>query len=479
MRLGRAAAGGHAPSPMSGRPLKFADLVLYTLAMMLSVRWPAATAVIGPVAPLMWLAAMATFLVPVVLVTAELVGRYPGAGGLYDWSRQAFGPFAGFMCGWLYWASTLPFFSGMLVFLVATTGGALGGGAQAALASTPGYLAASLLVALGVTGLHLRGIGVGKWLSNAGAAGACGLFALMILGGLAAALTRGPATDFAHASYAPPLNWQGAALWSIMTLAFVGPEATAFLTDDVEGGVRTVLRALLAVGVLTAGAYGLATLGLLAILPTEKLSRLDGLSDALRALAAAGGAPAAGPWLLALVAFIILGGYAAWFGLAARVPFAAGVDEALPRAFARRDPRTGAPTTAIWVQTAVVIALILLGAIGSTMKAAYDFLVAMTVLSAVLPYLFIFAAHLKVGPPPAGAGWRIPGGRPAGVAVSIVGLLATVSAIVCSAAPSPDAPDKLGAVLKVVAAGVVMVAAGAAAYGLSRLARRATLRPSR
>ncbi len=462
-------------APMSGRPLKFTDLVLYTLAMMLSVRWPAATAVIGPVAPLMWLAAMATFLVPVVLVTAELVSRFPGAGGIYDWTREAFGPFAGFLCGWLYWTSCLPYFSGVLVFVVATTGATAGGGVQAALASTPGYLALSLLLALGVTVMHLRGIGVGKWLSNVGAAGGCLLFLLIILGGLAVALIRGPATDFTHANYALPLNWQGAALWSIMTLAFVGPEATAFLKDDVEGGVRTILKALLVVGVLVMGAYSLATLGLLSILPTQKLSRLDGMSDALRALAAGLGAPAAGPALVGVVALVMLGGYAAWFGLAARVPFAAGVDDALPKAFARRDPKTGAPTTAIWVQTAVVIALVLLGAIGASMKAAYDFLVSMTVISAVLPFLFMFAAHLKFGPPQGAEAWRMPGGRGGRIAVSVVGLLATTSAIVCSVAPSADAPDKVGAVLKVVIASVVLVAAGAGAYALSRRTRSLAL----
>jgi glutamate:GABA antiporter len=37
-------------------------------------------------------------------------------GGLYVWSKLAFGPFAGFMTGWGYWTANLPYLPGVLYF---------------------------------------------------------------------------------------------------------------------------------------------------------------------------------------------------------------------------------------------------------------------------------------------------------------------------------------------------------------------------
>ena len=458
---------------MTPRLLRPVDLLLYTLVMSLAVRWPAGTAGAGPIAPFLWAAAMAGFMVPLVCVTAELVTRYPGSGGLYDWTREAFGPFAGFVCGWLYWTCNLPFFSGLLVFTVAAAGSAAGGPVQAALATTPGYLGASVALAVVVAWAHLRGLGVGKWLSNIGGLGTVALLGFMIAGGAAVALLRGSATDFAHASYALPLNANGAILWSTMVLGFGGPEAAAFLKDEVQGGVRTVMKVLAVVGLTQVAVYSLATLGLLAILPAEQMSHLGGLPDALQACARRLGLPALGPALVAVVVATSIGGYAAWFGLAARVPFAIGVGDALPRAFARRDPKTGAPVAALQVQLVVVVVLLLLGAAGSNLKAAYDFLVAMTVISYILPFGFMFAAHLKLGAPAASdtAVWRIPGGRPARVGLSVLGLVTTASAVLASLAPSPDATDKVGAVVKLLVATAVLVLAGVASYALSRRLR--------
>ena len=104
-------------------------------------------------------------------------------------------------------------------------------------------------------------------------------------------------------------------------------------------------------------------------------------------------------------------------GSAARLPFAAGIDAFLPRSFGRRDPRTGAPVVSIAVQTAVVAVIVVISQAGDTLKGAYDFLVAMSVLSYTLPFLFLFVVFLVVQrrAPPDGA-WRTPGGR--GVAVA-------------------------------------------------------------
>ena len=38
---------------------------------------------------------------------------------MYVWSKRAFGPFAGFMTGWTYWSTNLPYFPSLLYFAAA------------------------------------------------------------------------------------------------------------------------------------------------------------------------------------------------------------------------------------------------------------------------------------------------------------------------------------------------------------------------
>jgi amino acid transporter len=151
------------------------------------------------------------------------------------------------------------------------------------------------------------------------------------------------------------------------------------------------------------------------------------------------------------------------------LPFAAGIDAYPPAAFGRRDPRSGAPVVAIAVQTVVVVVIVLVSQAGETLKAAYDFLVAMSVLSYTLPFVFLFAVFLaaqrRPAPPDA---WRSPGGRSLALALGAVGLTATVLAVLCTLVPSPEARDPAGEVAKLVLASAVMIGSGAAFYAAAR-----------
>jgi len=141
-----------------------------------------------------------------------------------------------------------------------------------------------------------------------------------------------------------------------------------------------------------------------------------------------------------------------------------GVDRYRPAAFARRAARPGAPTTAILVQVIAVVALVLLSQAGATVKGAYDFLVSMSVLSYTLPFVFLFIVYLSVQGRPAANAWTTPGGAGFARIVGVVGLAVTLSAIACTLVPSPDAADKLGAVVKLVVASAVLIGSGVAIY---------------
>src|ERR671926_95557 len=101
-------------APALRRVMRFGDLLLFYIVTGFSLRWIAAAA--GPSALAVWVGAALLFYAPLVLCTLELSSRYPEEGGIYVWSKRAFGPFAAFITGWTYWGSNLPYFPGLLYF---------------------------------------------------------------------------------------------------------------------------------------------------------------------------------------------------------------------------------------------------------------------------------------------------------------------------------------------------------------------------
>ena len=453
----------------SRRSLGFLDLFLYAAAMAFSLRWIATAAAAGPGSLFPWLAAVVGFMTPLVIATAELTGRFEGDGGLYLWTRESLGPFWGFLTGWLYWTCNLPFFSGLLYFIVGALAQAAGPAGRA-LVGEPVLFAAVAMAIAGLVGLaHRLGLGVGKWLSDIGSIATFAILALLIALAALALATGRPATDFAHASYAVPFNGDGAALWATMVFAFGGPEALAFLRAEARGGMSQILKVLALIGLAAVAAYIAGSFAILAVVPVGEASRLTGVGDAIVAGLARAGLARLAPLALVVLAVSMLGGYSAWFGVAARLPLAVGVDRYLPAVFAKRDLRTGAPVAAIWTQIAAVLGLVVLGQAGASVKAAYDFLVAMSVLSYTLPFVFLFLVYLRVqSRPPPKEVWSTPGGARVARLVGVIGLVVTGSAIACTLVPSPSSARPLADLAKLLIASMVLIGVGVGLY----LARR-------
>ena len=102
--------------PQPKRVLGFRDLVMFYVVATLSLRWIAVAASAGPSSIVIWLVGLATIFIPLALCVMELSSRYPQEGGMYVWSKRAFGDFAGFLTGWIYWTSNLPYFPAILYF---------------------------------------------------------------------------------------------------------------------------------------------------------------------------------------------------------------------------------------------------------------------------------------------------------------------------------------------------------------------------
>ena len=152
--------------PTLKRGIKFRDLVLFYIVSGLSIRWTATAAAAGPSILLVWIAALTCFFIPLAASVMELSSRHPEEGGLYVWTREAFGDFAGFISAWTYWMSNLPLFPSLLYFGAASALFAFGPHAQVLAANPLYYIAFSLGWLALITLLNIRGVEAGKWLNN-------------------------------------------------------------------------------------------------------------------------------------------------------------------------------------------------------------------------------------------------------------------------------------------------------------------------
>jgi len=456
------------------RVMGFRDLLLFYVVTGISLRWIATAAAAGPSSVVIWLGAWLLFYTPLALSVIELSSRYPNEGGLYVWSKRAFGDFSGFMAGWTYWTSNLPYFPAVLYF-AGSNALYMHQRAWIHLSGTPTFFIAFSLIALAaVTVMNIVGLDVGKWLHNAGALAMWIPVLIVISMGLIAWHRFGSATSFAPHALIPSLHFQDIIFWSVLTFAFGGCETASFMGEEIKNPRRTVPLALFFAGLTVAFCYIMGTVGVLLALPHAEVSNLQGLMQAISKTADRVGWQAVIPVAGFLIALSNLGAAGAYLAAVARLPFVAGLDRFLPPFFGRLHPRWKTPWVALLLQAVIGGIFAFLGQAGTSVKGAYDVLVSMGVITYFVPYLYLFAAMIKLQREPAGtAVIRVPGGKPAAYLLGTIGFLTTSVTIALSLVPQADEPNKLLAFSKVVGLTGALLLAGVWIYwsGKKRAAR--------
>jgi len=467
----QSAEAGADPQPK--RSLGLRDLVLFYIVTTLSLRWVALAAAAGPSSIVIWVVGLATIFLPLALCVMELSSRYPEEGGMYVWSKHAFGDFSGFLTGWVYWMSNLPYFPAVLYF-AASNALYVAGNKGKALQSSPAFFLIFSFCGLALAlVLNIVGLDIGKWLNNLGAIGGWLPVGLLCVIGVIALRKFGSVTSFNAVSMKPSLNLGNAAIWATLMSAFVGAESGSLLGGEIKNARRTIPRALLIAGVLITAGYMLGTIAMLVVLPQQQLNSLEGIMQAISTSAERIGWYGLGPAVALLICVANLGGVGAYLAAMSRLPFVAGIDRYLPSAFGRLHPRWQTPHVALIVQGVCSLLFVLLGQLGSTVHGAYQVLVSMTIITTFIPYLFMFAALIRLQREPVGPEIvRVPGGKPVAIAIAIVGLVGTCATILSSMIPDASEPHKALVVAKLVLLSAVVIGGGVALYAIGRRRHR-------
>jgi len=316
--------------------------------------------------------------------------------------------------------------------------------------------------------LNIIGLNIGKWLQNAGGVGT--YLPLIILVAVAAVVCihSGSATHFTVANMMPTWNWDTVNFWSQIAFAFTGLELVSTMSEEVRDPRRTLPRAVFGAGALIALMYIAGTFAVLALMPAANVDPQSGVFGAI----AVGSLALRLGFLVILAATLAfagnVGGVGSTVAGVARIPFVVGIDRYLPQAFGRIHPKWKTPYISILVQAVLSGSILLVSQINDSTRGAYQFLIDAAIILYFIPFLYMFAAVIKlrrrkdrqenklaVLVPGGGTGVWLTGG---------VGFLVVLIGIVVSAIPPGDSANKLSFELKLAGGTIASILIGLVLY---------------
>ncbi|HEY3129168.1 MAG TPA: APC family permease [Acidobacteriota bacterium] len=457
--------------PELKKALGLLDLILFNIVAIVGLRWIAVAAAGGVSSISLWVLAMLLFFIPQGLVVLELSTRFPEEGGLYQWTKRAFGPFHGFLSGWCYWTNNLIYYPSLLIF-VAGVSVYVAGPKYPSLGERPAYVFCFSLVILWMAILlNVVGLDIGKWVQNLGAIGTWIPAAIVAVAGTVALYRLGAANSFEPLEFLPVKSYKTMGFWASLCFGFAGLELASVMGDEIKDPRKNIPRAILISGVAIALIYILGTAALLVVLPKNEVSVISGAIQAIASVSRRL------DWhgITALSALCMtlggLGGAGAWLAGSARVPFVAGLDRYLPGWFGRVHPRWQTPYAAILAQGLLSTFFVSTSLWGGTVKDAYLVLVDTTIIVYFVPYIYLFAS-IFVLPPKADDAevMLIPGGSLGRWLTACAGLVSTLAAIALAVVPPEGVENPARFRLKVIGGCILFIASGAGIY--ARASRR-------
>ena len=386
-----------ANQPHLKRVLGRFDLVLLFVVAVFNLNVVPSIATNGGVTVWLWIISVLLFFWPQGIAVIELSHRYPGEGGVYLWAKEVFGDFHGFLSGWCYWTNNMLYVPTVMLYFVGVSVFVLGPGHQLLAESKAFALVTSLALLALLTALNIAGLGVGKWINNAGAIGTA--IAAAVLIGLGVVIWLKFGTHLSAAEFRIPADYRSSLnAFGVICFGLVGLELASVMGDEIRDPGRTLPGAVAWGGVISGALYVGTTLTLLIAIGKNDISVLQGIVQAVGHMAQrVNMAWISAPFAL-LLSLSIAGIGSAWMGGSARIPFVAGLDSYMPSWLGNLHPKYATPYAALIVQgivSAVLVVINLAG--GEKVQGAFQRMLSLAVVLQLVPFLYMFAALMKFG----------------------------------------------------------------------------------
>lgn len=196
------------------------------------------------------------------LIFAELAARYPRAGGKYVYARDAFGPRAGFVVGWV---EGIAIYTAAIAAIGVVCGEYLGR-LVGAPAETTGLLGVALVGIF--TLVNLTGVSSGRWVQNV----STGAKLLALLAVIAAALARGDGAGWHTALPGAPRAASLAVAFQAVIWTYYGYLDAGKIAEEVVEPSRSLPRIYLGGIAAATVLYLLLNVAYIHVLPFERIA---------------------------------------------------------------------------------------------------------------------------------------------------------------------------------------------------------------
>lgn len=393
------------------KELRLRDLVLMQIVLVVGIPWSGIAARQGPSHIWFWILGILAIFIPQAMVIQYCAQIWPLEGGVYQWTKFAFGPFAAFMGAWNFAIWALLAVSNLGIFWASSLAYAIGPSADWMAASKPVIIALNFLLFGIILLVSLPGFHIGKWISHFGAA-----MTIIIASLLTLLLFYHPHATHHHPHHSPqaPIGFAfpmitllSLNLFSkVCNSALSGLEQVAVFAGETKNPGKAILRSAWIGAPITALIYILMTAALLAYTPANQIDLAAPVPQVLAA-AFTGGAGAGAFWATLLSRIAILGlaislvaQYAIVVAETSRLPLVAGWDNLVPAWFTKLHPKHKTPTRSIIFIVICAVVICMLSLLGAGHEEALQLINSGSNTMYGIYYVLFFAVPLA-------AAWRL------------------------------------------------------------------------
>jgi amino acid transporter len=370
---------------------RFKDIVLYCIAAILLVDQIALSASVGPYAVFWWVVTLVLFMLPNLLVTAEMGSTYPEQGGIYAWVRDAFGTRWAARITWMYWInivlwvpSVFIMFSGMLsamFFPDMTLWSQIGVGI-------------ALCALLGIT--NCMPLSLTKWILALATPLKFIVITIIGVAGLDYGFEHGFANNLSFSAAMDDLS-AGFAYIPVIVYGCLGLELIMSESNKIVNPEKNIPKAMFAAGILTSIFYIFGTAGILAAIPAEDVEIVSIFAVTLNELF---GSSASGQLVVTVLGiatlFTFFATMVAWTLGGNGAMAEAGQEKEMPAVFGIVNKEHGAPVgSSILLSVSSGLILIVYGFMANSAEELFWTLFSFSAIIFLMPYIAMHCSFLN------------------------------------------------------------------------------------